>query len=780
VKLFSLAISVGMVGFAGLLASAAASEKTPVPTAKPKNAAKEIALGGPEVVKLDWNTRSLQAVDLNHDGRIDLAVINNDESSIDLLYQLKPGEPLDNIPVSNRSNRWEPVLQDARFRKISVTTGLTVFDLVTGDFNGDGRTDLAYTGDPQALTLRLQEKDGTWTEKKIAEAPTPSQMVGSFRAGDIDGDGRTDLVMLGQKELAVFFQEKSGQLAAPQRYALPDDSCYGLELVDVNGDGRPDLVYLCSNSREPLRVRLQMSGRQFGPEQAYAMHPTRCTLQTLNPAKNGAPATFAFAQDATGQFEEFHFEPAKNPDGELVLSPRVFSPRPGNKSAAAYALGDFNGDGQLDLAVSDPDGAQVFLYLRQKDGGFTLAQPYPVSSDARSIAAGDWFNTGHDDLFVASTKEQTVGIASLTSDGRLSYPQPLPITGRPLAIATGHLTKGGPLTLAVLREEKGKRSLDLFVRKDTAVDLIRSIDLSGLKTDPKSVRFVDLNQDGRTDLVVLSPLDALKIFIQGENLNFTDLSAQPGFRRGLVDNLDAAGLSVGDIEGNGHEELIATNGNFARALRVNDKGELVVVDQFNARDSVAELGTTLVLPSVGKKKPVIVLYDKKTNFFQTLRANEQALYQVVNTSEAGKIDVTGSQVLTGKTGTEAFIFGKDRFWWIPLGHQDYSADTVTTHGTDLPDVHYSDVVCGDLNGDGIAEAVCVDPDHNELEILGRAADNTWDSRMHFKVFETDEHFQGRKGASQEPRETIIADVTGDGKNDLILLVHDRILIYPQQ
>ena len=763
-----------------LTSVAAAVSAAPIPTSKPKLGVKEIALGGPEVVKLDWNTRSLQAVDLNHDGRIDLAVINNDESSIDLLYQLKAGEPLDNVPVSDRTNRWEPVLQDAHFRKISVTTGITVFDLVTGDFNGDGRIDLAYTGDPQALTLRLQEKDGTWTEKKIAEAPTPSQLVGSFKAGDIDGDGRTDLVMLGQKELAVFFQEKNGQLAAPQRYALPDDSCYGLELVDVNGDGRPDLVYLCSNSREPLRVRLQMSSRQFGPEQAYTMHATRCTLQTLSTAKNGTPATFAFAQDATGQFEEFRFGPAKNPDGEIVLSPRVFSPRPGNKSAAGYALGDFNGDGQIDLAVSDPDGAQVFLYLRQKDGGFTLAQPYPVSSDARSIAAGDWSGTGHDDLFVASSKEQSVGIASLTSDGRLSYPQPLPITGRPLAIATGHLVKNGPLTLAVLREEKGKRSLDLFVRKDAGVDLIRSIDLSSLKTDPRSVRFIDINHDGKTDLVVVSPLDALKIFIQGDNSTFTDLSAQSGFRRGLVDNLDPSGLSVGDIEGNGQEELIATNGNFARALRVNEKGEVVVMDQFNARDSAAELGTTLVLPTGTKKKPVIILYDKKTNFFQTLRPNEQSLYQVVNTTEAGKIEVTGSQILTTKAGTEAFIFGKDRFWWLPLGRQDYSAETVTTHGTDLPDVHYSDVICGDLNGDGVAEAVCVDPDHNELEILGRAADNTWESRMHFKVFETDEHFQGRKGPSQEPRETLIADVTGDGKNDLILLVHDRILIYPQQ
>jgi hypothetical protein len=32
----------------------------------------------------------------------------------------------------------------------------------------------------------------------------------------------------------------------------------------------------------------------------------------------------------------------------------------------------------------------------------------------------------------------------------------------------------------------------------------------------------------------------------------------------------------------------------------------------------------------------------------------------------------------------------------------------------------------------------------------------------------------------EPREAAVADITGDGKNDLIVLVHDRVLVYPQE
>jgi ornithine cyclodeaminase/alanine dehydrogenase-like protein (mu-crystallin family) len=46
------------------------------------------------------------------------------------------------------------------------------------------------------------------------------------------------------------------------------------------------------------------------------------------------------------------------------------------------------------------------------------------------------------------------------------------------------------------------------------------------------------------------------------------------------------------------------------------------------------------------------------------------------------------------------------------------------------------------------------------------------------VAQIDEHAAQRKGGGMEPRETIIADVNGDGINDLVLLVHDRVLVYP--
>ena len=785
VNVFSTAVT--GLGLALVLSSAAAHAAAP-----------EVVLNGPLVQKLDWNTRSLQAADLNADGLLDVLVANNDRATIDILYQLKAGtDPLvaslasASAPATSgktaRANRWEPVLEDAPFRRERITTGVTMFDLATGDLNGDGRPDLVYTGDPQALTVQLQQADGSWSETRVTEAPAPSLSVGCLRLADLNGDKRTDLVMLGLKELAIFYQTDSGELAAPVRLPLADENCYGLEIVDLDGDGRPDLVYLSNTRRDALRVRLQNAQGQFGPEQPYAIKDARCTLQILAPADAAKkqPARLVFAQQRTGQLEFFNLETEKkNKSGTApVLRPRVFTPRAAGKTAAAYTMGDFNGDGLQDVAVSDADGAQVFVYFRQPDGGFTVAERFPVFADVRSLAAGDWDGDGRAELVVASIKEQAVGLAHFSAEGRLEYPQPLPGNGRPLAVAAGDLAGSKNLTIVVLREEKGKRWIDFINRNPAGEPVItRTVDLPGLKTDPRGLRLVDANQDGLLDVAVFTPLDSLRLLLQTKDGAFTDASAAVGFRKGLVDNLDASALSTGDVSGDGKGELLVSAGGFARALRVDAAGVLTVVDQFNARDSTAEITAAWALPAAKGKRPEVLLYDRKGEQFQRLRANARGVYEVVDTAPVGRIDVVGAELRPGaKAGTaELFVWGKDRFWWLPLGVGDFTARTVETYTTDLPGVTYSDVLAGDLTGDGKPELITLDPENNVIEVLARdEAAKIWVSRLHFRVFETDEHQQGRKGEALEPREAIVADVTGDGKKDLLLLVHDRVLIYPQ-
>jgi hypothetical protein len=738
-------------------------------------------LNRPEVIKLDWNTRGVIAPDLDGDGRQDIALINNDRSRIELLYQRPADGQPRTAPRRVATNRWEPELEDARFDKRPLTAGITIFDLAAGDLNGDGRVDLVYTGDPDVLTIRYQSADGTWDDKRVLDLGKPLQFLTTLKITDLDADKRNDLVVILQKEMVILRQDARGQLGVPERYALADDPCWSLDETDLNGDGRRDLVYMASGRRDGLRARIQQPDATFGPELSYRIEIARSTFQKIPRGEGKSPA-FAYVQNQTAMLSVVTLEPGSSASVTLAsLKPRVYSLAAVGKTPPAYTVADVDGDGRLDLAIAAADSAQLFVHFQNSAGELGEGRPFPSLPDGRALAAADWDGDGRSELFVASPKEQTVGAARFTPGGRLSYPQPLAVKGKPVALDAGALTAGGKVALAIALEEGGKRRVDFLVRGDGAGSTLASVDLAGLKTDPRAIRLVDANQDGRLDLAVFIPFEPMRLLVQDAAGAFADISATPGYRKGLVDGIDPSALSLADVDGDGKAEMLVAGAGYARVLRLDAAGTLQVVDQFNAREPTSEVAATFAVDADGDGTREIVLLDRKADQFQVLRRNAQGVFIFADALPVSRIDLVGAlQVDLNKDGRDdLLLFGKDRFWSVPIGAPDFSVDTVLSYETDLKDVKYEDVAAGDLNGDGVSDFVMIDPRANLIEVLVRDG-FTVKSALHFRVFEADPHAQKRGGQNAEPRETLVADVTGDGKNDLLLLVHDRVLVYPSE
>ena len=90
-------------------------------------------------------------------------------------------------------------------------------------------------------------------------------------------------------------------------------------------------------------------------------------------------------------------------------------------------------------------------------------------------------------------------------------------------------------------------------------------------------------------------------------------------------------------------------------------------------------------------------------------------------------------------------------------------------------------VVGDFDADGDADLLALDATKHLIEFLRyNPADKKWESVMHFHVFDENMHYRGRKGGQKEPRELLVEDLNGDGKDDFALLVHDRLLTYLQE
>lgn len=738
-----------------------------------------IALTGPEVVKLDRNTRGLTAADMDANGRTDLLLINNDKARIEILYQLAPGEALPESRTITRPDRWTPVLDDSRFRRQGVTTGDQMLALAAADFDGDGRADLAYSARDRGLVVLYQTAAGDWDDRWVFDQETPSQFSASLLATDLNGDGRTDLSLLGEQTLLVFHQQPSGGFQSPQRYPLAEDNSYAPLSQDLNGDGRPDLLYIARNSDYALRARLQGDDGRFGAERVLRMRTPRGTLTRWTDAEGRTE--FAAIDPRTGLIEGFSVsEGASGGSGERLLpTPRIQAvPGGGAERAGDYALADLDGDGLQDIVVADSGGARLWFYRQAAPARFEPPVSFPAFADIRSVAAADVDGDGRAELFLASPEEKVFGIARYSPEGRIGYPEPLPAPGEPIAIAALPGPNGN-WRLACLAEHQKKRRLALYEFQTATGDWqeLQVLDLEDLRTDPEGVRVADFDRDGIQDLILFVPRSPAVLLRQDADGELARLETQGGFQSGLLDDLRPGDLSVADLDGDGSAELLLADKGLVRAVHLDPRGEVQVIDQFNLDNREAEVASALAADLDGDGIKELLLLPQDSEAIQIQRRDAQGVYRPWRSDLMGRITVLDTRIAGGANGAPAVLlyFGEERFWVVAPGDPQLLRQGIESHETAIKDLEYGEIAFGDLNGDGSAELITLDNRSTRiLEVLQRR-DGHWTNSLHFAVFDDP---SDDAGSAEEPREMLVRDLTGDGKDDITLLVHDRVLVYP--
>ncbi|HTQ49908.1 MAG TPA: VCBS repeat-containing protein [Candidatus Acidoferrales bacterium] len=740
---------------------------------------------GPEIFPIDQQISLLHAADLNGDHLTDLILANNLRSKINLLYN-QSGKT--NLPASADSGQPLDVNQlppGSRFRIDSIPVDEHISAMVVTDLNGDGRPDIAFYGDAKDLEVIYNQGTNGWSDPERWHIDNGRTDGNALAEGDLNGDGRTDLVLLGDNGSLYFLPQLADHtLGEPQKIPY-SGTPEAVQIIDVNGDGRKDLLLVDWDSATPFRFRLQSATGQLGPEIYFKSPPIRSYC--ADNLEGGAQNYVVTIAQNSGRAEVSRFlrKPAEPLSGAFRQGQFQILPLTKTDAAQRGMLwADVNGDGRPDLLVAQPDSGQISVYLQQPDGSLAEPQTFPTLAGVSQLAAADWNKDGKSEIFLLSQTENAVGVTQFDKNGRLPFPSLLPIDGKPLVMAVGSLRPGAKPSLAMIVDQNGQRYL--VIR--SADGKIRTQKLSeSFTSNPVTMAIADVNQDGLPDLVVLIPYEKVKILLQKPDGDFDEENVDPPGGA-----MDRPWLTSVDVDGDGKPELLLPQKNFVRAVVLEKETETVgstnrsewvfrVKDQINGSWSDSHIVGAATLPNGRNAIPSVFLLDAEHGCLTLCERNPAGVWQVKRNVDLPVSDFNSLQsVALGGPDMHSIAFmGQNAAAWMPLGGDVWSLDALDGYDTPIKDGYLNDVSAGDLNNNGHKELIFLETAKNYLDIVNFNSQHKLVPAVRWQVFE--QHtFRGATDALPEPREVVVANVTGGKKNDLIVVVHDRILVYPQE
>ena len=218
-------------------------------------------------------------------------------------------------------------------------------------------------------------------------------------------------------------------------------------------------------------------------------------------------------------------------------------------------VADFNGDGNLDLAISLPDANEYQVLLGNGDGSFTALSPVPATA-IFVIATGDFNHDGKPDLALVNPGAESVTILLGNGNGTFREKSTISISGAPTAIAIGDLNLDGKEDLAVVNGSTQSVTI-LLGKGDGTFTKVASQPATGV--EPLSIAIGDFDGDSIPDLAVSNQnygypnLGTVIVLLGNGKGEFRATAASP--QTGSIPDT----ILVADFNGDGKPDLLTSN-----------------------------------------------------------------------------------------------------------------------------------------------------------------------------------------------------------------------------
>jgi hypothetical protein len=525
--------------------------------------------------------RTVAVADFNRDGKLDVVVAEDGSKDFELAVLLGNGDGTFQAPINIYPGAacCNPDLRGATWA-------------IVGDFNSDGKPDIAAANFNGYVTILLGNGDGSFTLSPLLRPTGCCTGPTAGAAGDFNGDGKLDLVVTATSTspgtAIVYLGNGDGTFRlnpTAVTVGTTSNSPASIAVGDFNHDGKLDFATANSSNyfNGSTSIVLGKGDGTFQPAVDYqdtgGLTPTSIVAADFN---HDSFLDLAMLDRGNGQVAIFI-----NQGNGTFQSPTYYNAGvTGNRqqSSMELAVGDFNRDNNPDLVVIANQESTAGVLLGNGNGTFRPGAWYIVDVDANGVAVGDFNGDGNLDFVVSAVTANTLTVVLGNGDGTFKSARSyVPYTIRqflpntfgpsPTSVAFGDFNGDGSADMAVV--DQGNSNVTIFLNNGDGT-FAESTNYSTGPTAGTMVSVADFNHDGRLDLVVGlnsggGSVNSFTILLGNGDGTFQSAVAYPNGSNGGV-----SALAIVDVNGDGlpdvisNSEQISVNGNLYVTLGKGD------------------------------------------------------------------------------------------------------------------------------------------------------------------------------------------------------------------